>query len=201
MTLKEASRELSTYFNLSEEEFLSYCSEDNVGGYGEIGKWFSRDCIRENEGKVLYALTRSLKPNTIIEFGTSYGCSTSHLIAALEANKTGKLTTVDINQSKQKIHSSRMTSIEMDGIAYSQRIDFPIDMIFHDGHHSKDFTHNVLVNCLPHLTPMGIIIVHDVFLPSCGRGITLGMRQALGNNINCVQINPSECGFGYWKKP
>lgn len=201
MTLKEASQELSTYFEFSEREFLYYCSEDNIGGYDERGNWPSRNCIRENEGKILYALIRSLKPLMVVEFGTCFGCSTSHLTAALEANRKGKIITVDIDQSKQTLYSPRLTNVEMDGIAYSQQIDFPVNLIFHDGHHSEDFTRDVLINCLPHLIPNGTIIVHDVFLPSCGKGITLGMRQALGNNIKRILVEPSECGLGYWKKP
>src|SRR5262245_28273136 len=45
--------------------------------------------ISEEAGKLLYALVRASRPETIVEFGTSYGISTIFLASAVADNRTG----------------------------------------------------------------------------------------------------------------
>lgn len=197
MTLEEAAQQLSADLKFQLAPFLSFCAEDSVGGYLGKGNW-PRTSIREVEGKLLYAMVKSSKPQTVIEFGS--GCSTSHIASALEANRFGRLITVDPDQSKRRDKSPFVTEIASDGLDWSAQMDFPINLVFHDGPHTEHFTHHVLHNCLANLSPGGIVIVHDVFLPSCGHKVTSGMRLALGDGFNRIAIEPSNCGLGYWKK-
>ena len=200
ITLNNASQLLSTYLDLPSERLSSFLNEDAIGGYLGAGDW-PKSCIREPEGKLLYAITRSLKPETILEFGTNLGCSTSHFNAALEANQSGRIITVDTDQSRRKITSPQIKPVQQDGITYSTSIDFPLDLIFHDGPHLEQFTFQILKNCLPRLKPGGLILAHDACHPEFGSDVREGMTRALGSNFICLTIPPSECGLGCWRKP
>jgi len=51
--------------------------------------------IGNSTAKLFYLITKYLKPNYILELGTSNGFSGSHFLAALEENGAGKLITLD----------------------------------------------------------------------------------------------------------
>jgi hypothetical protein len=48
-------------------------------------------------GVLCYALTRSLKPNIVIETGVGYGITSSLILLALEKNNCGKLRSIDLH--------------------------------------------------------------------------------------------------------
>lgn len=48
-------------------------------------------------GMLCYALTRSLKPNIVIETGVGYGITSSVILLALEKNNRGKLISIDLH--------------------------------------------------------------------------------------------------------
>lgn len=48
------------------------------------------------EGALLYGLVRVLRPATVVETGTASGISTTYLLAALERNGAGRLTSIDL---------------------------------------------------------------------------------------------------------
>ena len=200
LTLEGAIQQLSTDLNLPADSLRSFCDEDPVGGYLGNGSW-PISCIREPEGQILYAITRATRPETILEFGTNLGCSTSHFDAALKANGSGRIITVDIDQGLRKIDSPRILAVQRDGPAYSASIDFPLDIIFDDGPHTASFTGQVLRNCLPHLKPGGLVLAHDICHPTCGPGVMAGIRDILDSRIRGMVLPPSDCGLGYWKKP
>ena len=51
-------------------------------------------------GRLLYALARSSKPDTVVEFGTSFGISTIHLAAAVRDNGTGRVISTELSAAK-----------------------------------------------------------------------------------------------------
>ena len=51
--------------------------------------------INSDSRKFLYYLCRILKPKNVIETGVAYGISSSYILQALEANKFGKLYSID----------------------------------------------------------------------------------------------------------
>ncbi|MEU7615307.1 class I SAM-dependent methyltransferase [Micromonospora rifamycinica] len=56
--------------------------------------------ISARGGDLLYALVRAARPQTVVEFGTSYGISTLHLAAAVRDNGVGHVTTTELSATK-----------------------------------------------------------------------------------------------------
>jgi methyltransferase family protein len=53
-------------------------------------------------GHLLYALARAIRPETVVEFGTSFGISTIHLAAAVADNGTGHVVTTELSDKKAR---------------------------------------------------------------------------------------------------
>jgi predicted O-methyltransferase YrrM len=51
-------------------------------------------------GQLLYSLVRSGRPQTVVEFGTSFGIATIHLAAAVRDNGTGRVISTELNTAK-----------------------------------------------------------------------------------------------------
>jgi len=61
-------------------------------------------------GRLLYALTRAARPQTVVEFGTSYGISTLYLAAAVRDNGVGRVVTTEL--SAVKVAAARDNFVE-----------------------------------------------------------------------------------------
>jgi predicted O-methyltransferase YrrM len=51
-------------------------------------------------GQLLYSLVRSGRPQTVVEFGTSFGIATIHLAAAVRDNGAGRVISTELNTAK-----------------------------------------------------------------------------------------------------
>lgn len=51
-------------------------------------------------GRLLYSLVRTARPQTVVEFGTSFGIATIHLAAAVRDNGAGKVISTELNAAK-----------------------------------------------------------------------------------------------------
>src|SRR5215475_13456731 len=56
--------------------------------------------ISARGGELLYILARARRPNTIVEFGTSYGISTLYLAAGVADNGVGSIVSTELNTAK-----------------------------------------------------------------------------------------------------
>src|SRR5580693_6412812 len=56
--------------------------------------------ISVDAGRLLYALVRAIRPQTVVEFGTSFGISTIFLAAAVADNGTGRVITTELSSKK-----------------------------------------------------------------------------------------------------
>jgi predicted O-methyltransferase YrrM len=56
--------------------------------------------VSPEAGRLMYALTRSARPTTVVEFGTSYGISTLHLAAAVRDNGVGHVISTELSEVK-----------------------------------------------------------------------------------------------------
>lgn len=156
------------------------------------------------DGKFLYALVRALKPQRVLESGTSEGGSANHLLMALERNGFGSLVTVDIRpDSGLHIFSEYLDRVEIvheDITFYVQRPDATgFDFIHEDAAHSAHTVHAVY-GALSHLMPDGgVIVSHDTAF-GVGQDIMRGIRNAGFREPPCyLWEDESPCGFSVMK--
>lgn len=66
-------------------------------------------------GHLLYAMARSARAATIVEFGTSFGVSTIYLAAALRDNGGGKVVSTEFEESKAAQATANLAAAGLDG--------------------------------------------------------------------------------------
>lgn len=157
------------------------------------------------EARLLYACIRTARPETVLELGTHLGYSTQFIKGALDANGRGVVVTLDRTQHEGGVPrlrpARRVIPLTADGVAFSETLCFPVDFVFEDGDHTEENTYKFLVNCLPHLSSGGVVVVHDVCFPVLGEAVTSAMRLALGDNFERIVVGGEQCGLGVWVKP
>lgn len=116
------------------------------------------------EGQLLYGFVRALKPQTILEIGTSYGGSTLHLASGCRDNDFGKVYTVEIDLYRQ---SQAKYYVELAGVEswvefYNVIPDLPqIDFVFLDAEHTTKAVAQYLLNIKKKLSKNALVLVHD----------------------------------------
>ena len=124
--------------------------------------------ISPESGNLLYALTRAIRPETVVEFGTSYGISTLYLAAAVTDNGTGHVITTEL--STKKIAAARANLDEAgvgdavtirpgDALETLANVPAPIGLVLLDGW--KDLYLPVLGLLEPRLAPGALIAADD----------------------------------------
>lgn len=180
-------RQIATDFDLDSKALIRYAREDTIKGKD---KGNANGTAFTNDGKLLYALVRLLKPQHILEIGTYEGGSVTHMAAAVAKNGSGHIITVDIwDGSGLAIPDEYLPYIEV----VHENVDFfldrfaasAFDFIFEDGPHSEGGIHNIYgaLPCI--LKPGSLILSHDT---STGVGdyIRRGMRKG-GVNLDDVR--------------
>jgi predicted O-methyltransferase YrrM len=133
--------------------------------------------------ELLYVLTRAARPREVVETGVLYGASSGHMLAALAANGTGRLYSIDLGCSPSEpshdlfVHPDHRARWEY--IVGDTRRELPlllarlgrIDMFHHDSLHT--FAHMMweYETASAHLAPGGILASHDVLTADSLRGI------------------------------
>ena len=128
--------------------------------------------ISPEGGDLLYILVRAKRPNTVIEFGTSYGISTIYLAAAVADNGTGRVVSTEL--SKTKVLAARANLMEAgledrvtillgDAMTTLKDIPGPIGFVLLDG--CKDLCLPVLRSLESRLTIGALIVADDICLP------------------------------------
>ncbi len=123
--------------------------------------------VTPEAGRLLYALVRSTRPTTVVEFGMSFGISAVHLAAALRDNGSGRVVTTEL--SATKIAAARqtfadtglddvITILEGDALATLAELDGPVDFVLLDGW--KDLYLPVIELLEPRLST-GALVVAD----------------------------------------
>lgn len=160
MNLTEALTEIARAGSLDPAELIAYAAEDTIGGR-DTGDWIGMSIFRD-EGRVLYALVRALKPESVLEIGTAQGCGTTHILAALAKNKSGHCTSIDIDGNAgygiPDALKKQWTFVHEDALTASLP---DASVVFEDGSHSYNFTTNILRRLTP-LHPR-VIVAHDMY--------------------------------------
>jgi predicted O-methyltransferase YrrM len=129
--------------------------------------------ISPEGGDLLYILVRAKRPNTVIEFGSSYGISTIHLAAAVADNGAGRVVSTELSQTKvlaaranlkEACLADRVTILPGDAMTTLNDIPGPIDLVLLDGW--KDLCLPVLQSLESRLTIGALIVADDINLPS-----------------------------------
>src|SRR5690349_14270261 len=72
------------------------------------------DSVSAQRGLFLYCLARALAPAAVLELGTSLGVSAAYLSAALEANGSGRLVTIDVERDKADVAVAHLAEAGLD---------------------------------------------------------------------------------------
>ncbi len=206
------------------QELVSYIDEDKLGGYHvkpEFATWPGGSGW-ESELQMLYSLVRYLKPDRVVEIGTLYGASATHLATALQKNGKGRLSVVDNRANGhfgELIPLDRWEVIdkfEGDGGAYLETLpDNSIDMIFEDAGHGEEDVYRFTVLAMRKLKPGGLLVNHDAMHDTAmylhptgyvyevsaddGAKIRAGLARA-GAKFQTYKPLESDCGFAVTKK-
>ena len=129
--------------------------------------------ISRQGGELLYILARAERPNTIVEFGTSYGISTIYLAAAVADNGRGRVVSTELSAAKvvaaranlaEARLADHVTILHGDAMTTLNDLRGPIDLVFLDGW--KDLCLPVLRSLESRLRSGALIVADDINLPS-----------------------------------
>jgi len=129
--------------------------------------------ISARGGQLLYALVRASRPDTVVEFGTSFGISTIYLASAVADNGKGHIYSTELSAAKVAAArrnlfeaglSDTVTVLQGDALETLRTVAGPIGFALLDGW--KDLCLPVLKLLEPHLTDGALVIGDDINLPS-----------------------------------
>src|ERR1700760_2798118 len=129
--------------------------------------------VSRGGGQLLYALTRSARPQTVVEFGTSFGISAVHLAAGGIDNGGGRVFTTELSQVKVDQARANLAAAGVDGVVTVLAGDAretladgpgPIGLLLLDGW--KDLYLPVLRLLEPRLAPGALVVADDSSFPS-----------------------------------
>jgi predicted O-methyltransferase YrrM len=124
--------------------------------------------VSADAGRLLYALVRACRPETVVEFGTSFGISTIHLAAAVTDNGTGRVVTTELSNRKAGAARENLeqaglarvvTILEGDALETLASVTGPVGLALLDGW--KDLYLPVLRLLQPRLAPGALVIADD----------------------------------------
>ena len=129
--------------------------------------------ISGDAGRLLYALVRAIRPQTVVEFGMSFGISTIYLAAAVADNGTGRVFTTELNRKKIAAAQANLqeagvdgpvTILEGDALQTLAGVGGPIELVLLDGW--KDLCLPVLRLLEPKLAPGALVAGDDSTFPA-----------------------------------
>jgi predicted O-methyltransferase YrrM len=98
--------------------------------------------VSPQAGQLLYALARVSRPETIVEFGLSFGVSTIYLAAAVTDNGTGRVVTTELNLKKVEAARANLqeagvgevvTILPGDALETLANVPGPVGLVLLDG--------------------------------------------------------------------
>lgn len=147
----------------------------------EPGRWSMFD-LNTAEVEVLdflYQLTKTLKPELVVETGTHKGISSCYIGKALKELGRGKLITCELDP---KLHAQAKALVNRCGYGDSvevcrqssleMAIDQPIDILFSDS--DLGIRMQEVERFWPQLKPTSVILIHD-----CNTDIHKSLRQQI----------------------
>ncbi len=197
MYLSDALTLLASKLNLPASELIAYADEDTQGG---VDTGYSGMSIHRDEGRVLYALVRALKPQHAVEIGVCEGVSSLHLLAALDANGKGILDGYDLDASAGKhvpANAARWTFHAGDALD----ADYPpAEFVFEDAAHTLDFS-TAIYEHLKALAPR-VLAVHDYYTNEVyGNFFVKEALETVFPDSFGIKLHDCFRGLGVWINP
>jgi predicted O-methyltransferase YrrM len=124
--------------------------------------------VSHEGGRLLYALVRASRPETVVEFGTSFGISTIFLAAGVTDNGSGRVVTTELSGKKAEAARSNLaeagvaaavTVLEGDALQTLAGVPGPAGLVLLDGW--KDLYLPVLHLLEPRLAPGAAVVADD----------------------------------------
>jgi predicted O-methyltransferase YrrM len=136
----------------------------------QVSSLENRVAVRPKYGELLYRLVNYLKPNAIIEIGTSIGLSTSYM--AIGGNT--RITTLEgapeiAALAKQNLAALNFNNVEMLVGEFATTLPLALSqtgmgcMVFFDGNHTKQATLQYFELCLAKANENSIFIFDDIY--------------------------------------
>jgi len=129
--------------------------------------------VSPDTGRLLYALVRACRPETVVEFGTSFGISTIHLAAAVADNGTGRVVTTELSDRKATAAGENLAQVGLAGLVTILQGDAletlasvtgPVGLVLLDGW--KELYVPVLRLLQPRLLPGALVVADDTSFES-----------------------------------
>lgn len=174
--IEQVLTQIALTFNLDADELIAFSYEDELGGYHSAPSLatYPNGNIWGVEGRVLYALVRTTKPQAIYSSTEIDDCAKSHM--GIAAAKNGN---------------------DAEFVSNTHAIDFAWLDNIHGIEDVRNFWHNIshIVN------PGGFIVMHDATHFLVGAAIQEGIRASGVTGVQLYDIQPSDCGLAVWRKP
>jgi predicted O-methyltransferase YrrM len=131
--------------------------------FGELYIPISPEC-----GRMIYSLIRAGRPQTVVEFGTSFGIGTIHLAAAVRDNGTGKVISTELNAGKAQRAREHLAEAGLadvaevvtgDALEVLAAVPGPIGFALIDGW--KELYLDLLRVIEPQLAPGALVVADD----------------------------------------
>jgi predicted O-methyltransferase YrrM len=128
--------------------------------------------VTPEAGRLLYSLVRATRPQTVVEFGMSFGLSGIHLASAVHDNGSGRVVTTEMSAAKIAAAkknfadaglSDVITVLEGDALETLETLDGKVDFVLLDGW--KEFYLPVLKLLEPRFSPGTLIVADNTNMP------------------------------------
>jgi predicted O-methyltransferase YrrM len=152
-----------------------YDPNENSGATPSVGMFGATEDI----ALLLRAVVTGMKPRTVLEIGVAHGVSSSVILRALEANREGRLWSIDL--PPLTIANREVGRLVPDDLRRRWALTLgpsnlllpklapdlaPIDLFLHDGDHTHDQQLADLRAVWPHMREAGLVIVDNVGNPA-----------------------------------
>ena len=128
--------------------------------------------VTPEAGRLLYALVRATRPETVVEFGMSLGLSGIHLAAAVRDNGAGCVVTTELSAAKVTAAKRNfadaglddvITVLEGDALQTLAELDGPVGFVLLDGW--KELYLPVLQLLEPRLSSGALVVADNTNMP------------------------------------
>lgn len=174
VSIAVSAEELLRGFDIEVSDELSRLADERVAELerrtAEHALLFpQRFAVERESARFLYLLTRTIRPELMVETGVANGASTFLVLTAMEENGVGRLVSTDITADV----GSLLTEAERASGRWDLRVIAPdgfpavasavgaVDVFLHDSDHSYANVHGEVTAIWQHVRPGGFVIADD----------------------------------------